>query len=437
LYKRIALALAAASIAGAAKHFSVHLVSGMDTCFAMLYFTIYLLLLKRWERSPSAVRAIVAGAAGGFVFGVRPDLLAFTVLVPIAAIFLVREVAGKRAAVVMLGTTAVVLAGQMAWAQAYLHSALPLSFYVKGLRARPLYPGLQGHSGQAWVGVHQLAIFVDSHWMLFAVIGLDWIVDPGRWWRDVSPTDKGLMAGAAICTIYFAVLALPLMPDHQRFYYPALPALIYLGGTALVRLLQRVPLNWIGRLGQAPKRYRYGVIAAAFLPLLVCAEDVHIRDLSELARGDFASLDLTEEYRAYWENYWVGLDRFSSLPADFVMATSEYGHPAAMNLDKEVIDMSGLNDILFARRPFSAAVMFQHYRPDLIYMPHPDFAGMLEDLETNPTFERDYQFIPGEKLCAGCLGVALRRDSKYYPAMTAVVNDAVQALGVRTKSKPQ
>lgn len=417
-HRRAALALVAVSMAGAATHLSAHLVSGMDTCFSMLYLTAYLLVLKWCEGSHAVLPWMVTGAMGGLAFGVRPDLLAFTVLIPVACVLLSRDSAERRAAIIMLASTLVLLAGQMAWAHVYLHSALPLSFYVKALTVRPLYPGLTGDSANRWASLGQFAFFAISYWILFLAIVGDFCSDAGRWWRTVSPADKGLLVGLVVSIVYFAFLALPLMPGHQRFFYPALPAVVYLGSSAVVRMLQRLPALWNMLLSRMPSGFGYFVIAAAFFLPLPFLDGLHLHDLSSLAHRDFASFDLIQEFRSYWKTYWLGLDRFSSFPPDFVIATTEYGHVGTMNLDKEVIDMSGLNDILFARQPFSAALMFQNYRPDLIYMPHPDFGGMIQDLQTNPAFKSAYQYVPG----AEGLGVALRRDSKYYPAMLSIVN---------------
>lgn len=92
--------------------------------------------------------------------------------------------------------------------------------------------------------------------------------------------------------------------------------------------------------------------------------------------------------------------------------------------------MGGLNNILFARQSFSANVLFEHYRPDLIYMPYEGFAGMIRDLENNPVFQRQYAYIPGSatgrtSMGNTCLGVALRRDSKYYSEMSAILSSSL------------
>jgi hypothetical protein len=66
----------------------VHMSSGMDTTFAMAYFAAYLLLLHAFEPQLSPGKAFLTGIVGGLAWTIRPDLMLFTVGVPLAwAIF--------------------------------------------------------------------------------------------------------------------------------------------------------------------------------------------------------------------------------------------------------------------------------------------------------------------------------------------------------------
>ena len=413
LYRHLAIAAIAFSLARNSGDLAIHMTSGMDTYFGLLYFTIYIALARWFSLWPTVWSAILTGLFGGLAFGARPDVLAWTVLIPLIWVILVPE---RKLPVVMLSATIVVLVVQLAFTTYYFHSPLPLPFYAKSTQ---MYPGLTGYRGTA---IHHFIIFLISYWLLFLLVALDCALNARRWWRDTSPLEKGLLAGIVAHMSYFLFVVTQIMPYAQRFYYPALPALIYLAANAAIRLLGGMPGDWISSLTRVAPPYRWAVIAAAVLVL-----PPHVGDLStfsKFAHRDFATFDLMQEYRVYLETYWFGLDFFSTLPNDFTMATTEVGHVAALNLDKVVVDIAGLNDPLFVRHRFSADVFFQHYHPDLIYMPHPGYRAMKEDMENNSLFKADYDFIPAEKLGIQSMGIAMRRSSKYYPEMRKMVSES-------------
>ena len=78
-----ATAIVFISLVDASAGFATHLVSGMDTFFGLLYFAIYLLVTTYAERSPSITSFLIAGVIGGLAYGCRPDLVIFTVAVPL------------------------------------------------------------------------------------------------------------------------------------------------------------------------------------------------------------------------------------------------------------------------------------------------------------------------------------------------------------------
>ena len=416
VFRHLAMALIAISVARNANAFAVHFASGMDTLFALFFFTSYI-ALARWHALTLTWRsAAVSAVWGGLAFGARPDLLAFTLLIPIAWVLAARDRRANRLGLLQVVVTVLVVALQLRLAAAYFHSPLPLPFYAKSLH---LYADLTGFR---FTAVQHFFEFVLAYWLLFLVIVLDIAVDARAWWKDSSPLVKGLLAGVLIHMTYFLLGVTQIMPEAQRFYYPELPAIIFLAGCATVRLLGRVPESWLASLSRCPKPYGIAVCAAAVLvvPPFYVGEPMQ---LGSLLGRHFTSFDLTQEYRAYLSNYWFGLDRFSNLPSNLVMATTEVGHVGAMNLDKTVVDIAGLNDPLFVHQRFSADQFFAHYHPDLIYMPHPGYRAMKSSLETNPTFQRDYQYFPAETLGAETMGVALSRSSPSYEQMRNIVAD--------------
>jgi hypothetical protein len=86
---------------------------------------------------------------------------------------------------------------------------------------------------------------------------------------------------------------------------------------------------------------------------------------------------------------------------------TEHGLVAARAPAAVIIDVLGLHDRWFARHGFSAAELFRR-RPDLIWMPHPDYTQMIRDILDSDELWRDYDFYPD----AFTFGVALRRDGE-------------------------
>jgi hypothetical protein len=136
--------------------------------------------------------------------------------------------------------------------------------------------------------------------------------------------------------------------------------------------------------------------------------------------GGCCELDLQEHTRTGWPSeYWYRLDRFVSLPDDLVIAATEVGLPGVLAPRKTIVDLAGLNESQFARHPFSAERLFARYRPDLLYMPHPNYAEMNRAIEERLDAE-GYDFHTARELDVD-FGVAIRRDSRHYDAMRRIV----------------
>jgi hypothetical protein len=114
------------------------------------------------------------------------------------------------------------------------------------------------------------------------------------------------------------------------------------------------------------------------------------------------------------------LDRFARLPDDLVIATTEVGLPGVLAPRKTVVDLAGLNEREFATRPFSAERLFARYRPDLVYMPHRNYAEMARAIEKRLESE-GYDLYTARQLGMDDFGLAIRRDSRHYEAMREIV----------------
>ena len=432
---RIALLLVTLSLALASEHLAPHFVSGMDTTFALVFVTTYIIICKWQEQSLSAVSTIVMGVWGALAFSARPDLVLYSLLVPASIVALETDPKAKRNALVILGITVAGIGLQMWVASRYFHSPLPLPFYAKGTR---LYEDFN-YSRYRFVPVKQLFAYSGSYGYLFLLIGADLLVNLKEWRRDRSAAEIGLVIATCLFVLYYLFFVLQIMYFSQRFYYPTLPAIAFLAARSTARLIRKIPQTTKQTSQELIRELpRFYLLLATFLllaQLLPVAMSVSGRWLSEVSTGSFANLNVNDDYKANWTQVWFRLGRFSSLPDSLVIAATEVGHIAALNPDKTIIDLTGLNETSFARNGFSADLLFEQYQPDLIYMPHPDYQRMIAEITNHPYFIQHYDYFPARTLggvryrvgrfteiLPNLLGIALRRDSPYYPAMREVVD---------------
>jgi hypothetical protein len=223
-WRRVSSLLALVALAHAGSDLAVHFVSGMDTMFALAYIALYLVVITLFERNSSSWDTIAVGILGGAAFWVRPDLLLYTVGIPVAIAVFSKDSGTRVKSCVALAIT-VTFTGLIVIVNAqYFGSALPLPFYAKTL-------GLYGQTIESiyrYEGLIQLHSYVASYAILFSVIVL--AVASGRkaWWESLSAVGKGAFVSTVPFLIFYCCFVLQLMPHSQRFYYPSLPAILLL-----------------------------------------------------------------------------------------------------------------------------------------------------------------------------------------------------------------
>ena len=403
------------------KDFSVHFMSGMDTMLALSFLTVFILLIIWHQRSLSVMSVMIAGLFGGLAFSFRPDLLIFTLIVPLVLLINSSSRKTRIQAGNILLMTALVIVTQIIIYSKYLNSPLPLPFYAKSI----------GHYGAHFREMYslfplkQLTKFIFSFPFLFSAMGIAFFIDIKGLWRWFSGTGKGLLIATAVFIGYHLFFVTPIMDYSQRFYYPTLPAIVFLSIQCMKFIYKRTSLQEIietGSFGRINSR----AIMALFILLMVfafgtpVAEDAYNRLVSD--KDGYTGFDITEEYRARWTGYWFCLDEFSGLPADLVIAATEVGHPLAMNPEKMIIDMTGLNEKEIAHFGFSSDTFFHNYQPDLIFMPHPDYQDMIQSINDNQYFMNHYEVYSGSYLST-TLALAVKTDGKYYHQIKQIVSD--------------
>jgi len=133
-------------------------------------------------------------------------------------------------------------------------------------------------------------------------------------------------------------------------------------------------------------------------------------------------------------NYWVAIEGVAALaeamPTGGTLASSEVGQLGFMALNKNVIDVAGLNDTEIALHGFHPD-QFLDRKADLIWLPHNDYTWQRGILITAPKFLAEYDFYPD----AYIYGIAIRKDSPYHNALTTRLAAAWSGLYPGTKSQ--
>jgi len=417
--RRLLTLLGFCSLASSIYYLAGHFTGGMDTTFAAAFLTSYIIFARRCESNPAPAPTIWLGLWGGLTFSARPDLLLYAFLVPASIALCSTNLRCRKNGCLILLLTAAVTAIQIFLAWRYFDSPLPLSFYAKGTRLYGDFLIAQ----YRFLPAVELLTYLASYWYLWALVGADILLNCRHWASRGAAVEKGLLIATVLYVLYYLFFVVQIMPYHQRFYYPTLPALLFLAAQSAARLLERISPALRRELQPSSRSSR--LLTTLFLLGLLFPAALHVgRDLGgQLREGNMLNFDLVEDYKKRGSSYWFALDQISRLPDDLVMATTEVGLPAALNPGKAIVDLAGLNETTFVQRGFSASHMFDKYRPDLLYMPHPHYQKISEQISTHPYFISHYEHFPASSLGTE-MDLALWRDSRYYATMRALV-DAV------------
>jgi hypothetical protein len=418
------------ALAFACGQFAYHFTSGMDTMFASACLAVFLSLLKARELHPGWRSSAAVGVASGLLFLVRPDLMIYAFLVPGTALLIARDRASRLDFLTILAVTTLTLGVELGLAKAYFGLPLPLPFYAKGMHS---YTGniLNVYRYTSYI---EFGTFVSNYWPVFVPILL---VLPSCFRGSARPftaVDAGVGVATLAFLVYYLFFVLQILSSHARFYMPTLPALFFLAARALVFLCDSSP--WRERfdavLASVVDR-RPNVVRALLIPALAALATLMIflayKDVAAIKRiaTGVAIFDPRARYLATEWDIWYRLDEISDLPDDVVLATTEVGVLSAMNPGKRILDLAGLNDTQVVRNGFQITKLLHDNYPDFMYMPHPDYSEMNRRLLEDPEFQNRYELFDASRLDS-VMGVAVRKDSKYFPQLEAIALEGQRKL---------
>lgn len=405
----------------------IHAFTGMETTFSILGLAgILLIHHKAWQRM-SVLPMILESLTPALAFLVRPDLLPFPVSVLLLSAWTQRDVDQRRRAMRTLGGALIALAILTATCWCYFGTPVPLSFFAKS-------GGIYGASMRAAysaAATDDLHTFVQRYALLFipATVYAGYLVRHAR--HRPAPMDLGVLSGCVIFMVYHLEFVVPIMHYYERFYTPMLPAVAWLAFRAVESLAEGWSRQWTA--ASRTRVARWGLCAAAIgtcwaslpirwvqsiLPERLAPEGLNLADslrlmIHDRPENERPRFSVLRNYQNKWRNYWYRLDEISALPDDLVIATTEIGHVAALNPNKRIIDLSGLNDARFIFHGWDMEAMLRVDRPDVIYLPHPDYISIGDALRTCSRFREEYDVFDPDVLGGTRFGIALRRTSPH------------------------
>ena len=395
-----------------ASQLSIHFTSGMDTTLAMTFIALYLLAIKRFEHNLSSEKSLLIGLLGGLAYLIRPELLLFTVGIPLSLTLFSRRRETKLQGAYMLIFTAFSLVSQAFFTSNIFGSFMPLSYYAKSVHTSGAAM-LEAYHFTSW---SQFLVFLSINLLPLLAILLAMVLHFRKLWSAFTLVDKTL----ALCLVGFGAYQLffvvPVMGYSGRFYYPAWPVLIYLGARSIVVLLALHP-QWpqVLKTWTTGKRGLRTVLQATILFILLA-----VLQRPANVRNTFGKFSINAVYQELGQHNWLSLDKFSALPDELSIASTELGILSAMNPHKIIYDLAGLNDPILAKEGFDPDRLVLEQSPDLIYWPHPDYQEMIFALRENSHFQSDYVLYKASELHS-FLSVALRKDSPFFEEMQAIL----------------
>ncbi|SDF45894.1 hypothetical protein [Terriglobus roseus] len=297
----------------------------------------------------------------------------------------------------------------------YFGSYVPLSFYLKSQHA------YQGYASR-WYPVTMAFQFLQMFWpFLFAMV---------IFCRRSDRRMVVAMLGALAVIMSYLCTVTQIMGGSVRYFIPYFPLCVI---PALLLTDERLHKGETFRsIFRTPQ-----VAGAALIFILAIVTPRQVMDWLEWYAEPVLRYSAVQATTADGKtlpqlNYWVAIEGVAALadamPMGGTLASSEVGQLGYMALNKNVIDVAGLNDTEIALDGFHPD-QFLDRKADLIWLPHDDYTWQRGILITAPKFLKEYDFYPG----AYIYGIAIRKDGPYHDVLSQQLAAAWPGLYPGTK----
>jgi hypothetical protein len=386
--------------------FAFHATTGMDTTLALLATSLLAVCWLWVARLPHSAQAIVLAVCGYVCYAIRPDTIIYAAALPAGLLLIASPVPRWRDAVIALVGLGALIALDTAIKLAVFGDWVPLSFYAK---QAGFYEGYLG--GWRWNQLDGITAVLST--VMPCLVILVCAVN-----RDRLRMTLVYLLPVVVTFAYFSRI-MQIMGHFGRYYLPAVP-FIFVASVLALR-----DLHWPKSLEIRPLVLRAG-LAATIGFLIPWLSNEAIRAERQAYRADLAE-NGGRPTSLPSVDYWTSLQALAALmrelPPGSVVAASEVGLIGAEAPRVYIIDLVGLHDEDIAHHGFHVDRVLAR-QPDLIWIPHYDYARIVHDLESDDGFRRDYAYCPGFLQ----FGIAVRNDSPHADAIKASLTELSRTL---------
>jgi hypothetical protein len=375
-------------------------VTGMETMLAALLAAVFVGMALAWSRGTA--RPEWVALVGLALFMTRPDAAIVIVLLP-SLLFVLMPGVGTGNVARLLGLFVAGVLVELIVCKMYFHTALPLSFYMKGRHA---YEGFR----EVWhPELMMLAFLAACELYLVAMILLGRRED----WRLIV-----CCVTPALVTFAYLGTVTQIMGFNARYYVPyfaffVVPALLVIDRWMASGDIS-VEKQWPGKT-LLVRGFATGVVMLCFLAGSSEAVQAAIRRTEARVHVEYAPVLVEMSASAPlpgvpWDVMMRDLTDLLvvPLPRGATMAATEVGYLGERASQVNVIDMAGLNDNEIALHGFDVHALLLR-KPDVIWMPNNDYTYLNAWMMSDPELIKEYDVYAG----AANYGLAVRKDSPY------------------------
>ena len=395
--------------------FPYHSLTGMETTLALLFNSLFAASALGFARRPSAIRTALCLLTATLSLLTRPDMGLYCFLLP-PLLLLAEDRNRWKAGAAYVGLFALLLAVQLVVNKRLFGDYLPLPFLVKSAGYHRGYLGTD-----LWNSGHMLFVFLHEALPFLLVIFVCAC-------RAVFPHLVALLVPMALTFGYYDSLT-QIMGYEGRFYYPSLPFLVLGAYIALDSW-------WEHRATSSSSTSPASLVrvCAALIGMIVLNAPLAKTAAAAFCRRSPTESPETFTFREYpsprdARQLPIGAlfqpfdELLRKLPRPITIAASEYGYVGARHPEIPIIDLVGLHDRRIAQQGFSVDYLLSR-EPDLIWLPHLDYAHLRQQILNSDAFAAQYEYYP----YIYRHGVAIRKDAPFVAEIRTALAESFAQL---------
>jgi hypothetical protein len=393
--------------------FLFHAISGTDTTLSFLCNSILILATLQWVYREKKYTFLFVIIASYFSYLARPDNLIYAIVFPISCCILLASANQKRKMVIFLFGICICLAFDTIVKYIIFGDPIPLPFYAK---LNGYYDGYLAAS--SWNPIYSLFEF-GMVILPFLMVSIALFIT-----KDSLKLLLAFLIPVTITfTYYFSVLQ--IMGLHARYYFPAAPYFVVTSFLILDRFLQREKSNTV-KVGRLVVEVFVAIVFLipffrSYLGNLYEDYFIPVPHIYSSSVKYITSSRQPLPQLGWWESIQAVSEIAIKLPNGTKFSLSEYGYIGAKAPNIIIVDPLGLNDPFFAHNGFSVDEFFKR-KPDIIWLPHPDYTKIVSSILDSSEFWEEYDYYPG----AFDYGLAIRKDSSNFQEIYKDVSESWQ-----------